>query len=110
MRLFASRARLPLLAFVGLAWLAPSIRAQSTFATPYFFTTLAGSGAEGLVNGTGTAASFRFPNGVAVDAQGNVFVADTNNGVARKITPAGVVTTVVGGGAGGGPVFLSSPR
>jgi hypothetical protein len=59
-------------------------------------TTLAGSGSSGYTNGTGTAAQFKFPSGIGVDPSGNVFLADTDNQVIRKITPAGVVTTVAG--------------
>ncbi len=64
-------------------------------------TTLAGSGSAGNANGTGTAATFRFPSGIAVDSAGNVFVADTDNQLIRKITAAGVVTTAGGTGATG---------
>ena len=61
-------------------------------------TTLAGAGSPGNTNGTGTAASFKFPAGIAVDSAGAVFVADTDNQVIRKVSSAGEVTTVAGSG------------
>lgn len=63
-------------------------------------TTLAGSGSPGNVDGTGTAALLKFPAGIAVDSAGNVYVADTDNQVIRKISPAGVVSTIAGSGIG----------
>ena len=60
-------------------------------------TTLAGSAEQtGSTDGTGSAARFYNPQSVAVDGSGNVFVADTYNDTIRKITPAGVVSTLAG--------------
>jgi sugar lactone lactonase YvrE len=64
-------------------------------------TTLAGSGSKGSADGTGTAASFNNPMGVAVDGSGNVYVAERSNHLIRKITSAGVVTTLAGSGSQG---------
>ena len=59
-------------------------------------TTLAGKpGETGNVNGMGAAARFSEPRSVAVDAAGNVFVADTGNSAIRQIAPDGMVTTIV---------------
>jgi sugar lactone lactonase YvrE len=60
-------------------------------------TTLAGlAGSRGSVDGTGSDARFFNPRGVAVDSAGNVYVAETGNHTIRKITQAGVVTTLAG--------------
>lgn len=64
-------------------------------------TTLAGSGAIGADDGKGTKASFNSPYDVAVDAIGNVYVADTQNNMIRKINRGGVVSTLAGSGAQG---------
>jgi sugar lactone lactonase YvrE len=59
--------------------------------------TLAGlAGVAGTNNGTAGAARFSHPEGVAVDRSNNVYVADQNNDTIRKVTPAGVVTTLAG--------------
>ncbi len=60
--------------------------------------TFAGSGTAGYNDATGVNALFNNPQGVAVDANGNVFVADTYNGYIRKVTPSGVTTTIAGDG------------
>jgi len=60
-------------------------------------TTLAGvADSSGSADGVGSAARFYGPKGIAVDAQGTLFVADSYNGTIRKITVTGVVTTLAG--------------
>lgn len=59
-------------------------------------TTIAGSGVEGYADGIGTSAIFGAPKGICIDALGNLYVTDFWNFKIRKITPAGVVTTLAG--------------
>ena len=81
-------------------------------------TTFAGSvGVFGSLDGTGTAASFFTPNGIAVDSSGNLFVADSASNTIRKITPLGVVTTFAGSAglsgstdATGGAARFNNPK
>lgn len=79
-------------------WLNCYIRKVSSFGV---VTTLAGNGIPGYQNGIGTGAQFQYPNGVAVDVNGTVYVADRLNHRIRKITSSGVVTTLAGSGIAG---------
>ncbi len=67
-------------------------------------TTVAGSGKEGFSGdgGLATAATLRFPTGVAVDAKGNLFIADTDNHRIRKVAAGtGIISTVAGNSQSG---------
>ncbi len=67
-------------------------------------TTVAGNGAEGYSgdNGPAAAAELSYPHGVAIDAAGDLFIADSSNARIREVSHAtGVITTVAGNGTGG---------
>jgi Secretion system C-terminal sorting domain/NHL repeat len=61
-------------------------------------TTIAGNGVAGYKDTTALAASFRYPRGICMDRQGNLYIADSWNHRIRKLDPAGNVTTFAGGG------------
>ena len=65
--------------------------------------TLAGTGVpgDGGDNGPASAARLNRPSGVAVDAAGNVYIADTDNNRIRKVTPGGIIGTIAGNGTAG---------
>lgn len=63
--------------------------------------TLAGDGTAGYADGAGAAARFKNPSGLALDAAGNIIVADRLNHRIRQLTPAGVATTIAGSGTAG---------
>lgn len=77
-------------------------------------TTFAGiPGQPGYADGPCSAAQFNTPTGIAVDSSGNVYVADTGNNTIRKVTAAGVVTTLAGNaltaGSPGAAGFANGP-
>ncbi|MFY8035021.1 MAG: NHL repeat-containing protein, partial [Flexibacteraceae bacterium] len=63
--------------------------------------TLAGNGTAGYVDGNLKDARFSSPEGIKVDANGNIYVADRGNHAIRKITPSGIVSTLAGNGVAG---------
>lgn len=82
-------------------------------------TTVAGNGKAGLAGdgGAATGAQLNYPVGVALDASGNIFIVDRSNNRIRKVSAAGIITTLTGGASGfsgdGGPATsarISDPR
>jgi sugar lactone lactonase YvrE len=109
--------RIPLGWSIGIVIAGLLLAAGPASAQRYTFTLLAGSVGGDAEDGTGSAARFFGPSGVAVDATGNVYVADQVNSTIRRVTPEGVVTTFAGqsresGGADGtrSAARLNSPH
>jgi uncharacterized protein (TIGR03437 family) len=93
----------------GNVFIAGSQRIRKVSASG-IITTVAGNGDAGFSGdgGLATAAGLSEPYGVAVDAAGNLFIADTGNNRIRKVSASGIITTVAGGGFGrgdGGPAI-----
>ena len=89
-----------LLTVAVLVWggfgLPPAATAETVY-EPFTFVSLAGPPeSPGWFDGTGRAARFNLPAGLAIDGSGNVYVADASNHTIRKITPSGAVTTLAG--------------
>jgi len=77
-------------------------------------TSVAGNGTQGFSGdgGPAAAAQLNLPEGVAVDAGGNIYIADTGNSLVRQVAPTGIIVTFAGkGGPGyygdGGPATLA---
>ena len=70
---------------------------------PPMISTVAGNGAQGFAGdgGPATSANLNGPTGVAVDAAGNLYIADSGNHRIRKVTPAGTISTFAGNGTAG---------
>jgi hypothetical protein len=64
-------------------------------------TSFAGSGSAARTDGTGAAAAFNGPEGLAVDSSGNLYIAEAGSASVRMVTPAAVVTTIAGGATKG---------
>jgi uncharacterized protein YjdB len=60
-----------------------------------------GSGGYGGDGGAATSAYLYYPQGVAADASGNIYIADNSNYRVRKVSPSGVITTIAGNGSYG---------
>jgi hypothetical protein len=83
------------LSAVGTALL---LAASSAYGQQFVVSHLAGPrvGGPGWADGPGSVAQLAFPHQVAVGPEGNIYVADFGNKVIRRITPAGVASTVAG--------------
>ena len=70
--------------------------------TDGIITTVAGSGTDGFLGDGGAAVTawLNYPSGVAVDASGNIYIADKYNNRLRKVDTDGIITTVAGNGSG----------
>jgi hypothetical protein len=78
-----------------------SVPAFSQSSAQYDFNNFVGypGGAAGTNDGVGTIARFSNPWGIAVDTNGNTFIADQWNALIRKVSPTGMVSTLVGASA-----------
>jgi len=86
-----------MLRFRVLAVLLAAAARPALFAQTFTFTTLVGTTEPtAAIDGTGDAARFNEPSGIAVDGSGNIYVADKSNNLIRKISQSGVVTTLAG--------------
>ena len=91
---------LALAALTGVFGIAPSSTgAAAVLSTGYIVSTIAGAGTSGTRDGDARTAEFMKPLGIAVDVQGDIFVADAAAQRIREISPDGDVRTIGGSGA-----------
>ncbi|HZY61685.1 MAG TPA: Ig-like domain repeat protein [Edaphobacter sp.] len=79
-------------------------RVRKLIASTGLIVTVAGNGTQGFAgdNGPAIAASIDSPTGLAIDAAGNLYIADTHNHRVRKVAAAtGIITTIAGNGSSG---------
>jgi type IX secretion system substrate protein/NHL repeat-containing protein len=71
--------------------------------TTNIISTIAGNGTQGYSGdgGYATAAELKYPNGVALDVAGNIYIADDVNNRIRRVTTAGIINTIAGNGTAG---------
>ena len=95
--------RVILISYIGFASIAFTLVPGTPIAQAQTITTIAGNGTMAYSGdgGQAAAAAFNQPRGMALDSSGDIFVADTNNSVIRKIGPDGIITTVAGNGTAG---------
>jgi len=87
----------------GNLFITQATRSIRKVSTSGIVTTIAGSstGVSGFQDGQGSAALFDYPEGIAIDATGNLYIIDLGNFAIRKISPTGYVSTFAGGGGSG---------
>ncbi len=90
--------------YAGNLYIADGYTSIRMVNTAGIISTFAGNGSPAYTGDTGPAtdASLDGPSGVAVDRAGNVFIADNDNNVIRKVNTSGIITTVAGNGYGAG--------
>ncbi len=88
---------------IGNLYIADASNRIRKVTTTGIINTIAGNGTAGYSGdgGVATAAELNFPDGVAIDAIGNVYIADYSNQRIRKVTSAGIISTVAGTGTAG---------